>query len=283
MKVIRWAEIVRDEDALHVAYVSQSEAGSWQMHGHDFFELIWIDSGRGKQFCGEDGKRSMLLRSGQIGFLGPRHVHSLEAEASTEPFAFINVAFPSADWRELRSRYDLSEHQLLGEQGEVPALIDVSGDAIHNVASLFRDLLHAPRTHLSRDSFLLSLARVLGGDLNLAGLGAVPASLRRALHACSRDVELLRGGPAELARQAGFSLPHMTRTMRASLGITPSAWILGERLRRAQRLLEATGFSIAEVSFEAGFENLSHFHRCFKSELGETPLQFRKSKARAIV
>ena len=71
--------------------------------------------------------------------------------------------------------------------------------------------------------------------------------------------------------------------MRAGIGVTPSEWVLGERIRRAQRLLVATGLSVADVALEAGFDNLSHFHRRFRERVGETPLQFRKNRAKAVV
>ena len=54
------------------------------------------------------------------------------------------------------------------------------------------------------------------------------------------------------------------------------------RLLRAANLLKSTGFSIADVALEAGFENLSHFHRCFRGAYGVTPLLYRKEHAKFI-
>jgi AraC family cel operon transcriptional repressor len=117
----------------------------------------------------------------------------------------------------------------------------------------------------------------------VAGFGQAPAWLRKALLAAEGDIETLRGGAAELARRAGYSLPHVARVMRETLGTSPTDWIRKRRLRRAGQLLESTGLSIADVAEAAGYENLSHFHRCFRQAKGETPLQFRKTWARAVL
>ncbi len=283
MRTICWDSLETGDDAMHVAYVSHSERDSWRLHGHDFYELFWIDSGLGTQFYGEDGEGEMPLYAGLVSFVGPNHLHGLEAKAASEPFAFVNVAFPTAAWRELRDRYDLSEHPLFSEEGGVPPFSIIAREHVREVCELFRELVHAPRNELTRDCFLLSLARRTGGDLKLPNNIDMSAALRRALYSVSRDSELLRGGPASLAQEAGCSPSHLARTMKTTIGVTPSEWVLGERIRRAKRLLVATGLSIAEVALEAGFENLSHFHRRFREQVGETPLRFRKTRAKTVV
>ena len=51
---------------------------------------------------------------------------------------------------------------------------------------------------------------------------------------------------------------------------------LAGRLRRAAGLLASGDLSVAEAAFAAGFANLSHFHRQFKSAYGLTPAAFRR-------
>jgi len=157
---------------------------------------------------------------------------------------------------------------------------ELGGESARTVASQFRDLIHQPRGTLERDGFLLTLARLTAGSGLGETDGAAPAWLRRTLHLAAADVEVLRGGVAALARVAGYSEGHLTRTMHTSVGKTPAAWIATRRLERARRLLESSGLSISEVAAESGFENLSHFHRCFKSAHQCTPLKYRQTRAR---
>ncbi|MBK1878742.1 AraC family transcriptional regulator [Pelagicoccus mobilis] len=283
MRVLEWNSLGVGSDTMHVAYVTESEKGSWRLHGHDFYELFWVDSGRGTQIYGESGEGSMPLYPGVVGFVGPSHVHGIEAKAASERFAFVNIAFSAGVWHELRDRYDLADHPLFGENGDAPPFSIVARDFVREVGSLFREMVHAPRTALVRDCFLLSIARRTGADLSFRNAANAPASLRQALIAVSRDPELLRGGPAVLAKEVGYSASHLSRVMRAEMGLSPSQWILNERIRRAQRLLVATNLSIVEVALEAGFDNLSHFHRRFRESAQETPLQYRKQRSKAVV
>lgn len=54
-----------------------------------------------------------------------------------------------------------------------------------------------------------------------------------------------------------------------------AAYVKTCRLRQAAKLLRQTHWSVTTVATECGFENLSHFTRCFKAEYGMTPRQFR--------
>jgi AraC-like DNA-binding protein len=66
--------------------------------------------------------------------------------------------------------------------------------------------------------------------------------------------------------------------MKTTLGLTPSRWILDAHLKRAAQLLESTGFSVSDIALKSGFDNLSHFHRCFRCAFKLTPLRFRKKR-----
>lgn len=48
------------------------------------------------------------------------------------------------------------------------------------------------------------------------------------------------------------------------------------RIKHACELLRNSQLSMAEICFESGFGNLSHFNKQFKQYMNETPLQYRK-------
>jgi AraC-like DNA-binding protein len=60
-------------------------------------------------------------------------------------------------------------------------------------------------------------------------------------------------------------------------GSTFSEHVSEHRLRRAWQLLAdpKSGLTIAEVAYEAGFNDLSHFYRAFRRRFGETPASAR--------
>lgn len=281
IKTLYWKEIATGGAAVHVAYVERSAAGSWDVHRHDFYEVFWADSGKGVHLRG-DGREQNVM-AGSLVFIRPADVHGFRAEVSSEPFALINVAFPSSDWLRLRAHYELAGHPFFDEKTLDPPLVELAGGGRIEAARRFAELLHRPRTALVRDAFLLSLACLAGPEALEPGFEKAPAWLRKTLLAAEDEVETLRGGAAELARKAGYSLPHVARVMRDTLGTSPTDWIRERRLRRAGQLLASTGLSIADVAEAAGYENLSHFHRCFRQAKGEPPLQFRKKWSRSVL
>jgi AraC family transcriptional activator FtrA len=80
-----------------------------------------------------------------------------------------------------------------------------------------------------------------------------------------------------MARQANTSVRHFTRRFQAEFGITPLRWLLEERVRLAQRLLEQTDLSIQRIAERAGFGSVVSLRRHFAEVVGTTPLGYRQT------
>ena len=80
---------------------------------------------------------------------------------------------------------------------------------------------------------------------------------------------------ADMARQANTSPRHFTRRFNSEFGIAPLRWLLNERVRLAQRLLEQTDLSIEQVGARAGFGSAIALRRQFLAALGTTPTAYR--------
>ncbi len=84
-----------------------------------------------------------------------------------------------------------------------------------------------------------------------------------------------------LAQAAGCSPDHLTRRFRAETGSSVVAWIAGERVALAQRLLAEGKYQVAEVAWACGFAQPSYFIRVFRARTGLTPLAWRRARAGA--
>jgi transcriptional regulator GlxA family with amidase domain len=73
-----------------------------------------------------------------------------------------------------------------------------------------------------------------------------------------------------LAREAGLSPPHFMRVFKAATGMSPHAYTIQSRVRRARSLLRQ-GESVASAAVAAGFTDQSHLTRHFKATFGFTP------------
>jgi transcriptional regulator GlxA family with amidase domain len=84
------------------------------------------------------------------------------------------------------------------------------------------------------------------------------------------DVEML-------ARQMHMSGRTFARRFKEETGTTPYSWILGERVRAAQELLEQTDHSIDWVAGEVGFGNAATLRHHFGRSRGVSPQEYRRT------
>jgi AraC family transcriptional regulator len=82
---------------------------------------------------------------------------------------------------------------------------------------------------------------------------------------------------ATLAALIPMSQFHFARAFKVAIGESPHRYIMQRRIERAKILLSVTRLSVAEVSYQTGFSNQSHFTAQFRKAIGMTPKQFRES------
>jgi AraC family L-rhamnose operon transcriptional activator RhaR/AraC family L-rhamnose operon regulatory protein RhaS len=83
----------------------------------------------------------------------------------------------------------------------------------------------------------------------------------------------------QLARLAHMSVRTFQRTFAQSMRMTPSEYITQVRVRNAAHLLKESDLSLTRIALECGFSDSSYFGRIFRSKMGTTPSEYRKSTA----
>jgi len=78
---------------------------------------------------------------------------------------------------------------------------------------------------------------------------------------------------------AALEKSYFSSYFRAKVGITFTDWLRQVRVKKAMELMKASDFSITEVAYEAGFEDLRTFGRAFKKHTLMTPTEFKKSSS----
>lgn len=79
----------------------------------------------------------------------------------------------------------------------------------------------------------------------------------------------------ELAAIACVTKAHLGRLFRDTLGTSPIQFVNRTKIQHAQRLLMTSNQSIAAISAEVGFADVSYFIRLFRRHIGFTPQAYR--------
>lgn len=78
-----------------------------------------------------------------------------------------------------------------------------------------------------------------------------------------------------LCEKACMSRPNFFRKFKETFGITPAEYVFEEKMKLAKQKLSTGEFTVSEICYMLGFQNLNHFIRAFKIKQGITPKQFQ--------
>jgi transcriptional regulator GlxA family with amidase domain len=84
---------------------------------------------------------------------------------------------------------------------------------------------------------------------------------------------------ATIAHHAATSTRTLSRRFRDQVGTTPVHWVARARVRRAQRLLEATRLSVERVASDVGFRSAAVLREHFGEIVGTSPGAYRRTFA----
>lgn len=247
-----------------------ARARDTELHTHaDFHEFMGVVSGSGEHLL-TTGVQP--LQAGDVVLVRPSDRHAVRGSAP-DGLEFVNIAFPSSIWQGF---LDLTRTATWSSRGPIsfhqPAAVPVFEHALDR----FQD---SPATYDLLRFWIDLLDLLKPGD---AGGPGVPDWLAKACTAM-RAEENLRGGVSRLVELAGVSPAHLSRSMRAAYGVTPTAFVTDLRLEHAASLLAATDTPIATIADRCGFTSQSYFTRTFTAAHELPPRDFRRRSQRAFV
>jgi AraC-like DNA-binding protein len=164
------------------------------------------------------------------------------------------------------------------------------------VASILIELLGSAESALARDSAkarqLITRATAiliaeLDGQRNAEAPSPPPSrrsalspwQKRRVLEHIDRNLD----GPIkidDLAGVARLSASYFARAFRADFGRSPHAYIVDQRIKRAQELMLTTDKSLAAIAVACGLSDHAHLTRLFRRAVGDSPARWRRRTSR---
>jgi len=110
------------------------------------------------------------------------------------------------------------------------------------------------------------------GDATQGGEGSLEPTRTWALDRLEERLDVVT-----LARRACMSPRSFARRFRQETGTTPAQWVLDQRTRAAQSLLETTDLPVEHVAARTGFGSATSLRTHFGRRLATTPTAYRRA------
>ena len=81
---------------------------------------------------------------------------------------------------------------------------------------------------------------------------------------------------ADLAAIVRLSVGHFTHAFKMTFGETPCHYVLRQRIRQAQTLMQHQRTPLTDIALACGFCDQSHFSRLFRRVTGTSPSEWRR-------
>lgn len=238
------------------------------LHWHNFFEIELILEGEGFQLL--NGKRVELSR-GCVSLLRLTDFHQV---VPTKTLRLLNLMLDES----LLPTETLN--QLVGAGQTM--FFRLEEQPLCTMESLFRLCMEENNAPSPDPRYLSCLLECICNRLfHERPLGfALPAAPKSPpiqeallyLHLHFRENPRLR----ELAQIAHYNTSYFSIAFHRELGMTYCEYLNMLKISYAKQLLLSTELKISDICYECGFASHANFLRLFKTQVGLSPLQFRK-------
>lgn len=80
----------------------------------------------------------------------------------------------------------------------------------------------------------------------------------------------------ELAELSFLTKDHLIRSFKKQVSCTPGKYINQKKIEKAQLMMLLEDYSVQDLAYKLGFDNVSYFNRLFKKLTGESPSAYKK-------
>ena len=256
-------------------FVDKSCHDKPQWHFHPEFEIVYISAGDGKRHIGD---HIGYYEDGELIFLGPNLPHLSYAAEGNEVVLQMTEDFLG---KHFLATPEMQAIKGLFERGKTGLVFH--GAVKHEIGNQLLAMNEMPAFDR-----LVSLLKVLQQmattdayqSLNANGF-AVEVNPqdqdRMEIIYAYVETHFQRVIPLEeVATLINMTVPAFCRYFRKLTNRTFTQMVNEFRITYASRLLQGDHLSIANISYESGFNNLSHFNKQFRLITGVSPREYRQ-------
>lgn len=253
-------------------------------HLHDWYELVFIYSGKGTFFIDQTFYDAV---QGDVFMIPGNTIHRSfpdPEDPKTSTALFFNASLvhnpPLGDSFSYLRCFEQAKRRKAYK-------LSAGADEKRQLVMLIEQI-HAEETNKQpgyRQAILLQLQQMLlllGRTINPSDTDqAVSTALPSWMTGILTYIDEHPGSPlglAQLAKQACVTPAHFSRAFKKLTGLNVTEYVTTKRIIRAKELLIETDANISDIAERCGFESLPHFHRMFKKLTGMTPAHYKKNE-----
>lgn len=236
-------------------------------HSHDFYEIMVILNGKVSH---DINGRQETLTAGSAVLIYPQDQHLVMPNGEC---LMLNIACSEELMKQTTDylKLDLSKiprrHLFLPE--ETASLLAESKRVASSQNSQLRELL-------LKSLLITCLSRFIA--VPLLRESSCPEWFSMLLARLSLP-EVFTKSTREICSIAGYTPEYVSRCFRKYLSTTLTEYLQERRILYACGLLSSTNLPVADICYECGFQNLSHFYHCFQKRNGISPKKYRNQRS----
>ncbi|KRE95873.1 hypothetical protein ASG89_31705 [Paenibacillus sp. Soil766] len=238
------------------------------------YQIVYFPTGTETRYICSN--KSIVLNKPCVIITPPGLTHSYEFDKA-QPVRHLFITF---HWERGPEESDSDK---LSSSGDSVCLQSVEETF---VPLLIKQILHLSnkKVYLWEERCKLLLASALA---ELEGLKGMPSSKSTPISDTKHSLPVLKALDyidshlkepitiAHLAQEVGWSHEYFTRKFVQYMGMSPQKAIMTRRIERACQLLLQEKWTISEIAYTVGFQNVHYFYRTFMNMKGMTASQYR--------
>jgi len=254
-------------------------------HVHPEIELVYVNKGRGTRHIGNhlsyfNNSQLILLGSNlpHNGFTDRLTAKGKETLVQFNPDFLGEVFLGIPEMTELNSLFEKAKKGILYKQKtkksvgpKIEKLIKFEGlERVIKLFEILNDLAKADDyTILNADGFAFETESQDNAKIDII--------FKHINSNFQNHISL-----EEISAKASMTVPAFCRYFKKATGKTFTQLVNEYRVVHATKLLSESKISIADICYDCGFNNFSHFSKQFKEITGKSPSKYRSEKKQMI-
>ena len=254
-------------------------------HFHPEIELVYVNKGKGKRHIGNhisyfNNSQLVLIGSNlpHVGYLDRLTTNGSETLIQFKPdflgsefFKIPEMVAIEAMFERAKQgiRFNIEIKQRIG--AKIEKLVELDGvERITSFLEILNDLA-------TTDDYTLLNANGFAFETIPQDSDKIEVIYKHINESFKEHISL-----DEISELVNMTVPAFCRYFKKSTGKTFTKLVNEYRIVHATKLLAESNMSIADVSFECGFNNFSHFNKLFKNFAGKSASKYRSEMKNLI-